>query len=47
MEMCLTGQAISAQEARDFGMVSQVVAHDKLMEVALTMATKIANLSKV
>jgi len=46
MEMCLTGNPISAQEALQFGLVSAVVPADKLMEHSLKIAADIANLSK-
>jgi len=46
MEMCLTGNPISAQEALQFGLVSAVVPSDKLMEHALRVAKDIAGLSK-
>jgi enoyl-CoA hydratase len=45
MEMCLTGEPISAQDALKWGLVSQVVPHDKLAETAHTLATKIASKS--
>eukprot|EP00743_Colponemidia_sp_Colp-15_P003055 GILK01003302.1.p1 GENE.GILK01003302.1~~GILK01003302.1.p1 ORF type:complete len:309 (-),score=59.92 GILK01003302.1:252-1139(-) len=46
MEMVLTGEQISAQEALQFHLVSAVVPADKLMETAIKMAEKIAALSK-
>ena len=45
MEMCLTGEPISAQDALKFGLVSQVVPHDKLAETTLSLAKKIASKS--
>ena len=45
MLMCLTGDPISAQDALQHGLVSQVVPHDKLMDTALALAAKIANKS--
>jgi len=47
MEMCLTGEPISAADAFNCGLVSQVVPHDKLMEAATTLAKKIASKSQV
>jgi len=45
MEMCLTGEPISAQEALKVGLVSQVVPQKDLMEAALKLAGKIAKKS--
>lgn len=42
MEMCLTGEPISAQDALKWGLVSQVVPQDKLLETATKLASKIA-----
>jgi len=47
MEMCLTGDIISAQEAMQFGLVSKVVPPEALFETALATATKIASQSKL
>jgi len=46
MEMILTGNPISAQEALRFGLVSAVVPADKLVDHALALANQIASLSK-
>jgi len=46
MEMVLTGDFISAHEAATAGLVSRVVASDKLIEDALKTATKIASMSR-
>jgi len=46
MEMCLTGNPITAQEALQYGFVSSVVTSEKLMETALKIANDIAGLSK-
>jgi len=46
MEMCLSGNPISAQEALQFGLVSAVVPGEKLMEHSLKLANDIASLSK-
>lgn len=47
MEMILTGEPVSAQEAYEIGLVNKVVPLDKLMEEAMSMATKIAEKSPV
>jgi enoyl-CoA hydratase/carnithine racemase len=41
-EMSFTGEAISASEALDCGLVSRVVPHEQLMETAYALAHKIA-----
>ena len=48
MEMVLTGNMITAQQALQDGLVCRVVpgGHDKLVEAALEMAGKIASLSR-
>ena len=45
MEMCLTGRMMDAAEAERSGLVSRVVAADKLMEEARAAAKKIAGQS--
>ncbi len=45
MDMCLTGRMMDAAEAERSGLVSRVVAADKLVEEALAAAEKIASLS--
>eukprot|EP00736_Rhodelphis_marinus_P008797 Rmarinus@m.24183 len=47
MEMCLTGNFISAQEARDFGLVSHVVSDGECFTKAMDIATKISKQSKL
>ena len=48
MEMCLTGDSISAQDALKWGLVSQVLpTNEKLMEAAFSLAKKIASKSQV
>jgi enoyl-CoA hydratase len=46
MDLCLTGRMMDAAEAERSGLVSRVVAADKLMEEALAMAEKIAGMSR-
>src|SRR5438046_3411824 len=46
MDLCLTGRLMDAAEAERSGLVSRVVAADKLMEEALGMAEKIAAMSQ-
>ncbi len=41
-EMAFTGDAIKAQEALEFGLVSQVVPDDQLMQTAMELAERIA-----
>ena len=45
MDLCLTGRMMDAAEAERSGLVSRVVAADKLMEEALSAAEKIASMS--
>ena len=45
MDMCLTARVMDAAEAERSGLVSRVVALDKLMEEAMAVADKIANYS--
>lgn len=46
MDMCLTGRMMDAAEAERCGLVSRVVAADKLMEEALKAASTIASYSQ-
>jgi enoyl-CoA hydratase len=46
MEMCLTGRMMNAEEAERAGLVSRVVAADKLIEEAMAAANAIAGLSR-
>ncbi|MGE4281611.1 MAG: enoyl-CoA hydratase [Magnetospirillum sp.] len=46
MELCLTGRLMDAAEAERSGLVSRVVAADKLLDEALAAAAKIASLSR-
>ena len=43
MEMLLTGDRITAQQALQWGLVNRVVAQGDLMETALAMASRIAS----
>lgn len=45
MEMILTGNPITAEDALACNLISKVVPHDKLMEEALNLAKKIGKLS--
>lgn len=45
MEMLLTGVPISAQEALDFGLISQVVPENKLEEQVMALARQVARAS--
>jgi len=45
--MCLTGEPINAADALKWGLVSQVVPHDKLLEAATVLAKKITTKSQV
>ena len=47
MELCLTGNQISAQEALQIGLVSHVVAADSLLPETLKLAETIAAQSKI
>lgn len=47
MEMCLTGDMISADEALQFGLVSKVVPNDQLLDESVKVASKIAANSKL
>ncbi len=42
LELLLTGDVLSANEALDLGIVNRVVPHDRLMEEAIKLAEKIA-----
>ena len=46
MEMILTGRLMDAAEAESCGLVSRIVAPDKLLDEAVTAATKIATFSQ-
>ena len=47
MEMLLTGEMISAQDALSYGLVNRVVPKEKLEEAAWSLATQIAQYSRV
>jgi enoyl-CoA hydratase len=46
MDMCLTGRMMDAAEAERSGLVSRVVPADKLMDEALAVANRIAEMSR-
>src|ERR1044071_8147806 len=46
MDLCLTGRMMDAAEAERLGLVSRVVAADKLIEEALAVAERVAQLSQ-
>ncbi|MGL5256723.1 MAG: enoyl-CoA hydratase-related protein [Proteocatella sp.] len=46
-ELILTGNIIGAKEAKEIGLVNEVVEPDKLMEIALEMAKKIASNAQI
>ena len=47
MEMILTGEPISAQDALQCGLVSKIHPKDKLLDEAILLAEKIAKYSQV
>ena len=46
MDLCLTGRMMDAEEAERCGLVARVVPADKLLDEALSVAGKIASLSR-
>lgn len=46
MEMCLTGRMMDAEEAERSGLASRIVPLDDLMDEAIKLATKIAEMSR-
>ena len=46
MDLCLTGRMMDASEAERAGLVSRVVAPDKLMEEAVAVAERISRMSR-
>ncbi|MFN5410128.1 enoyl-CoA hydratase-related protein, partial [Bradyrhizobium sp.] len=46
MDLCLTGRMMDAAEAERSGLVSRVVAADRLMEETMAAAEKIASMSR-
>lgn len=46
MEMCLTGRLMDAEEAERAGLVSRIVPADRLLDEALKVAERIADLSR-
>lgn len=47
LEMCITARVLSAEQAREVGIVTRVVTHESLMDEARAMAAKIAKFSPV
>ena len=46
MEMCLTGRMMDAEEAERAGLVSRIIPKEDLIEEAIKVATKIAEMSR-
>jgi enoyl-CoA hydratase len=46
MQMCLTGEMIGAEEAKQIGLVSEVVPADELVDTAVKMGNKISSFSQ-
>jgi enoyl-CoA hydratase len=46
MDLCLTGRMMDANEAERSGLVSRIVAADKLMDEAIAIGEKLASLSR-
>lgn len=46
MQMCLTGDMINAEEAKNLGLVAEVFKEDELLNEAIIMAKKIASMSQ-
>ena len=46
MQMCLTGDMITAIEAKEYGLVSEIFEEGMLIEEAVKMGTKIASMSQ-
>lgn len=46
MEMCLTGRMMDAEEAERSGLVSRIVPTEELLDEAIEVATKIAEMSR-
>jgi crotonobetainyl-CoA hydratase len=42
MHLALTGEAITAEEARSWGLVNEVVAHDDLLRAAVALGARVA-----
>jgi enoyl-CoA hydratase len=47
MRMCLTGEIITASEAYDMGLISQLVEDENVLEASLSMADSIAKLPPI
>jgi len=45
MELCLSGRALSAQEAKDNGLIARVVPHENLLTETIKLAEEIAKQS--
>jgi enoyl-CoA hydratase len=46
MDLCLTGRIMDAAEAERAGLVSRIVAPDKLLDEAIAVADKVASMSQ-
>ncbi len=47
MELCLTGRPLTAQEAKNSGLIARVVAHDNLLSETIKLGENIAKQSPI